>query len=310
MNGFGRKQCARWILAALIACMLLAGMGSALAVGLVEMDSALYDEFEEAYAGFVPMEDASFGTGPRDGESWSIGDLLGSRGGEYLYVANCNEWVSLREEASTSSPRIRKLYLGEQVCVLGTWYDWALAYDFTYGHYGWVLLDYLSANDPGEAYAIDGFDYDLEPDGEYWYTSTELLDFVSQPISPAVAYLGLSYEGLVPVGGDDAMCDSYVGGSLRLVGDDQWGVCNIELTGSQGGYTLAGASVGMDARAAFDAMCNYMLDNGAIFPDYECTFYEDSNYIDVYFTMYDNLPGGISAQISNDRVVSIDLYVL
>ena len=142
MNGFGRKQCARRILAVLTACMLLAGMGSALAVGLVEMDSALYDEFEEAYAGFVPMEDASFGTGPRDGESWSIGDLLATRGGEYLYVANCNEWVSLREEASTSSPRIRKLYLGEQVCVLGTWYDWALAYDFTYGHYGWILLDY------------------------------------------------------------------------------------------------------------------------------------------------------------------------
>lgn len=299
-------------MAMLIACMLLAG--SALATGLVEMDSALYyGEFLEAYDGYIPIDNAPAGTGPKSGESWSIGDLEATRGGEYRYVVNCSEWVSLREEASTTSARIRKVYYGEEVCVLGTWYDWALVFDFNYDRYGWILLDYLSAYRPSNSYDADvGCDYDLEADGAYWYNSSELLDYIGNPISPAAASLGLSYSGRVPVGGDDAVRDCYVNssGDLKLIGDDQWGIVEIELSGTQGAYTLFNISIGMSVSEAFNAADAYCYDCycQSILANYQMCLFED--HIGIEFELQNGAIGTGTACFENNRITGIELFLL
>ena len=405
MNSLHRKNHWRRILAMLIACVLLVGTGSALAKGLVEMDSRkYYGVFLEVYEGYTPLEDVPTGTGPKAGESWSIGDLEATRGGESYYVVNCKEWVSLREEASTDSSRIRKVYYGEEVYVLGTWRSWALIFDYENDRYGWILQEYLSTRKPSARpgnsggtsnpydlsnygyryvttkgrgalvfqkepygsflrdfkyydddlvfvnlsyrngmYALayengtygyvdasyidwtdysgmtyseesyddsdDGCDYDLDPDGDYWYTSMELFDCLDQPVSPMAAAHGLSYYDLVPVGGDDAMKEGYTDGlNVDIIGDDQWGVCRIELKGSLGGYTLAGASVGMDTYTAYNAVCNYFSENGSLFEYYACNFSDE--YFDVYFEMYNCAAGILTAHYSNNRVTSIDVQLL
>lgn len=308
MNGFGRKQCARRILAALIACMLLAGMGSALAVGLVERDCTKYtQEFCSLYAGYTPIVDGATGTGPKNGEFMRIGDLELSRGGESYYVGNCNEWVSLREEASTSSARIRKVYYGEEVYVLGTWRNWALVWDISDDRYGWILWDYLCANMPGDAYDA-GCDYDLEVEGDYWYNSTELFDFIGNPISPAVAYLGLSYSDLVSVGGDGLMCKCYTNGSFDLTGDDEHGILIVEMKQPFSGYTLGGASVGMNTTEAYNRTLSYFAENASSFLGYECGDYGDTFFVSFDTASY--LSGWLQLSCSNNRVTEIFLFVL
>lgn len=405
MNSLHRRNHWRRMLAMLVACLLFVGTGSAFAKGLVEMDSSKYYEvFMEVYSGFDSVEDGSFGTGPMYEGAWSIGTLLLSRGGESYYVVNCNEWVSLREEASTDSSRIRKVYYGEEVYVLGTWRNWALVYDESTGHFGWILREYLSTRRPSARpsysssssnpydlsnygyryvttkgrgplvfqkepygsflrdfkyydddlvfvnltyrtgmYALayengtygyvdasyidwtdysgmtyseesyydsdDGCDYDLDPDGDYWYTSMELLDCVGNPISPMAAAHGLRYYGGVPVGGDDYVGEGYTDGlNVNVIGDDDVGILRIELTGSLGGYTLCGASVGMNAYTAYNTVCNYFDENAALFEYYECRFFDD--YFDVFFEMYSGAPGGVTAYYSNNRVTSIDVQLL
>ena len=405
MNSLHRRNRWRRTLAMLIACVLFVGTGSALAKGLVEMDSRkYYGVFLEVYEGYTPLEDVPTGTGPKAGESWSIGDLEATRGGESYYVVNCNEWVSLREEASTDSNRIRKVYYGEEVYVLGTWRNWALIHDDDIDRYGWILLEYLSTRRPSARpsyssstsnpydlsnygyryvttkgrgalvfqkepygsflrdfkyydddlvfvnlyyrtgmYALayengtygyvdasyidwtdyssmayseesyydydDGCDYDLEPDGEYWYTSMELMDCIGNPISPVAAAHDLRYYGIVPVGSDNSRGEGYTDGlNVDIVGDDDVGVLYIELTGSLGGYTLAGASVGMNTYTAFDVMSDYFMENDSIYTGYEC------EYSDEWFSMctgrYDGLQAEIIVCFSNSKVTSINLYVL
>lgn len=64
-----------------------------------------------------------------------------------MYVANCEEWVSLRSSASTSASRLAKVPLGAQVETLGR------SGQFTKCRYngktGYILSKYLSSTKPG-----------------------------------------------------------------------------------------------------------------------------------------------------------------
>lgn len=63
--------------------------------------------------------------------------------GMYMWVANCDEWVSLRSAPSTSASRIAKLPLGTRVWVEGDENDF---YCVTVDEdtFGYVLMKYLS----------------------------------------------------------------------------------------------------------------------------------------------------------------------
>ena len=402
MNSACWKKVFRRTLAMLIACGLLMTAGVALAKGLVEMDSRMYyDVFLEVYEGYTPLEDVPTGTGPKSGETWSIGDLEATRGGESYYVVNCNEWVSLREEASTDSNRIRKVYYGEEAYVLGAWRNWALVFDYENHRYGWILREYLSMRRPSARpsdssgtsnpydlsnygyryvttkgrgalvfqkepygsflrnfryydddlvyvnlsyrngmYALayengtygyvdasyidwtdysglsysdydsdDGCDYDLDPDGDYWYTSMELLDCIGNPISPVAAAHDLRYYGIVPVGSDNSRGEGYTDGlNVNIVGDDDVGVLYIELTGSLGGYTLAGASVGMNTYTTFNVMSDYFMENDTIYTGYECEY--SAEWFSMCTARYDGLQAEMIVRFANSKVTSIYLYVL
>lgn len=85
--------------------------------------------------------------------------------GEY-YVVNCDEWVSLREHADTSSSRLAKVPLGARVVsVYDTIFDFYLC-EYN-GEVGFILKKYLSPN-PGretinpskdDRYNLDMYEY-------------------------------------------------------------------------------------------------------------------------------------------------------
>lgn len=78
--------------------------------------------------------------------------------GEY-YVANCEEWVSLREHADTSSTRLAKVPLGAKVInVYDTIFDFYLC-DYN-GEMGFILKEYLSEYPPRSTQNNDKYDLD------------------------------------------------------------------------------------------------------------------------------------------------------
>jgi len=70
-----------------------------------------------------------------------------NQAGSVMYVVNCNEWVSLREEPSTSAARVAAVPLGAAVTNCQS-----VSTTFTYcqynGAWGYVLTEYLSTNAP------------------------------------------------------------------------------------------------------------------------------------------------------------------
>ena len=61
-----------------------------------------------------------------------------------MRVVNCREWVSMRDYASTSAPRIATVPLG--ATVTATWYNYQFAECEYNGITGYILLSYLSKN--------------------------------------------------------------------------------------------------------------------------------------------------------------------
>ena len=277
--------------------------GDAMTIGLAEMDSSYLSSFNAAYQDFFPICDGSTGTGPVDGERWSVGLLLASRGTECYYVTNCEEWVSMRKEASADSPEIRRVYFGEAVQLIGIWNEWALVTDDDFERFGWILLQHLSPYDPScddsddffdyddsdyydyddGGYYDDGCycDYDFESEGSYWYLSTELVDLLKMPISPAVVAHNLSYDGRISIGDEGIETDSYTNGcGFYLIGsDDMDGVVQIYLEQYVAGYTMAGAYIGMEAEEAYDTIVNYFFDSG-VFEVRMCEYYDVSIYVE------------------------------
>ena len=75
--------------------------------------------------------------------------LCGAALAEYRVVANCQEWVSLREAPNTASARLKKVPLGATVDALEDVGDFALCeYD---GATGYILNEYLEPEEIGGA---------------------------------------------------------------------------------------------------------------------------------------------------------------
>lgn len=72
-----------------------------------------------------------------------------------MKVINCSEWVSLREEPSTSSRRLAKVYLGELVTNCSASFDGFIACDYD-GKSGYILYQYLGMTDFSEDDTILG----------------------------------------------------------------------------------------------------------------------------------------------------------
>lgn len=65
---------------------------------------------------------------------------------DVMKVINCSEWVSLREDPSTSSRRLAKVYLGELVTNCSASFDGFISCDYD-GKSGFILNQYLGMTD-------------------------------------------------------------------------------------------------------------------------------------------------------------------
>lgn len=88
-----------------------------------------------------------------------------------MYVDYCDEWVSLREQPSTSSDRLAKVPKGESV--FGLYRDGDFWYCEYNGMFGYILAKYLvemefdsdfGSYDPGDSVVNDGWDVASEGD--------------------------------------------------------------------------------------------------------------------------------------------------
>lgn len=91
---------------------------------------------DEPYGG-TPVSPYYYSDQPAGANSYYVpGEPMGS-----MRVVNCDEWVSLREYASTNAPRIAKVPLG--AVVEATWYNYSFAECEYHGATGYILLKYL-----------------------------------------------------------------------------------------------------------------------------------------------------------------------
>lgn len=94
------------------------------------------------YLGYAPYGGTPVGPNDNQGQpaganSYYVpGEPMGT-----MRVVNCKEWVSMREYASTSAPRIATVPLGASV--EATWYNYQFAECEYQGVTGYILLSYL-----------------------------------------------------------------------------------------------------------------------------------------------------------------------
>ena len=97
--------------------------------------------FYDYYPGFETFGSPAVGSHVNEDGTWTWATFFETDPGLDMRVAYCNEFVSLRAEASTSSARLQKVPLGAYVLGYGEYGKWTMCnYN---GTTGWVLSEYL-----------------------------------------------------------------------------------------------------------------------------------------------------------------------